>query len=169
MDSLQVLDLSKNSLTESIPAGISSLPSLTVLDLSSNNFTGSLPLEWLNVQDSAARPLIHNEMYMDGTFPVLQAFKVARNNISEDVYMAMQMAMGWKELQVIDMSENNLTGELVGALEIRHCSSGSVGCNDITLTVHSALTALLICRNNIQGQRRRITESNQPISFFCFA
>ncbi len=70
--------------------------------------------------------------------------------------MAIQMAMGWKELQVIDMSENSLTGELMGALEIQHCSSGSVGCNDIELTVHNALTELLLSGNNIQGQRSRI-------------
>ncbi len=169
MDSLKVLDLSKNSLSGGIPAGISSLPSLTVLDLSSNNLTGSLPPEWLSVQDSASRPLIHDEVYVNGTFPALQAFKVARNNISEDVYMAIQMAMGWKELQVIDMSENNLAGELFGALELRHCSSGSVGCNNITLTVHSALTALLISGNNIEGQRGRMTEFNWPVTFFCFA
>ncbi len=93
-------------------------------------------------------------MYVQGTFPMLQTFRVARNNISEDVYVAVQIAMGWKDLQVIDVSENNITGGLIGALEIQYCSSGSVGCNDVTLTVHSALTALLLSGNNIQGQRR---------------
>ncbi len=155
MDPLKVLDLSRNELTGSIPADISSLPSLTVLDLSSNNFTGGIPPAWLSVQDSAARPLIHNEMYMKGTFPMLQAFKVARNNISEDVYVAVQIAMGWRDLQVIDMIENNIMGELIGALEMHYCSIGSVGCNDVTLTVHSVLTALLLNGNNIQGQRRK--------------
>ncbi|XP_059670247.1 probable inactive receptor kinase At1g27190 [Cornus florida] len=113
--SLQVLDLSSNDLTGSIPAQICTwLPYLVTLDLSNNNLTGSIPVDLGNC--SYMNNLILSNNKLSGTIPYqlsslgrLKKFSVAKNDLSGTI------PMNFDDFDSADFAGNNgLCGRPLG-------------------------------------------------------
>ncbi|GLJ42055.1 hypothetical protein SUGI_0870820 [Cryptomeria japonica] len=99
---LQVLDLSKNTLSSVIPPHLTRIcSSLSVLDLAENHLEGKLPAEWGNITNMHTLKL--NGNHLRG---------VIRSSISEG-----------RSLQVLDLGNNDLEGTLpqwIGKLSQLH-------------------------------------------------
>ncbi|XP_059066622.1 receptor-like protein Cf-9 homolog [Cryptomeria japonica] len=99
---LQVLDLSKNTLSSVIPPHLTrNCSSLSVLDLAENHLEGKLPAEWGNITNMHTLKL--NGNHLRGVIP---------SSISEG-----------RSLQVLDLGNNDLEGTLpqwIGKLSQLH-------------------------------------------------
>ncbi|XAR65510.1 Non-specific serine/threonine protein kinase [Bertholletia excelsa] len=88
--SLQVLDLSQNSLTGEVPKEISNCRALLNLDLWGNHLTGRIP-------------------YQIGNISGLQALNLGNNSFSRDI---PETLLGLKNLTFLDLSNNNFGREV---------------------------------------------------------
>ncbi|KAJ0246833.1 LRR receptor-like serine/threonine-protein kinase IRK [Hirschfeldia incana] len=111
---LQGLNLSRNSLTGSIPSTIGDLKHLSVLDLSHNQFNGTVPKETGGAV-SLQELRLENNM-LDGTIPSsikncssLQSLILAHNQLLGAIPPEMARLTN---LQEVDLSFNELTGTL---------------------------------------------------------
>lgn len=110
--SLRVLKLNQNGFEYSIPFGIRSCHSLVTIDLSSNRLTGLLPdsfgaafpkLKTLN--------LAGNEIYdRDSDFSEMKS--ITSLNISGNLFQGSVMGVFQNQLEVIDLSRNQFQGHI---------------------------------------------------------
>ena len=110
--SLRVLKLNRNGFEYSIPIGIRSCHSLVTIDLSSNRLTGPLPdsfgaafpkLKTLN--------LAGNEIYgRDSDFSEMKS--ITSLNISGNLFQGSVMGVFQNQLAVIDLSRNQFQGHI---------------------------------------------------------
>ena len=110
--SLRVLKLNRNGFEYSIPIGIRSCHSLVTIDLSSNRLTGPLPdsfgaafpkLKTLNVAG--------NEIYgRDSDFSEMKS--ITSLNISGNLFQGSVMGVFQNQLAVIDLSRNQFQGHI---------------------------------------------------------
>ncbi|XP_050259360.1 probable LRR receptor-like serine/threonine-protein kinase At1g74360 isoform X9 [Quercus robur] len=87
---LQVLDLSENGFTGTVPGNISNCRNLVILNLSSNNFTGKIPAEM-------------------GSISSLQALYLGSNSFSNDIPDSLPSL---NNLTFLDLSRNNFGGDI---------------------------------------------------------
>jgi hypothetical protein len=172
LSELQILDLSRNALAGEIPESLANLTSLVKLNLQSNLLSGTLPDAWVEVEDGAAKPLVHNSTH-SVIFADLQALFLGNNSISQDAYSVLQTALGWPSLSVLDLRGNRLTGSIDDAFDffyldvngtVRQRSAGeqlsilSLGSNTIEgdmpndfNLIGSMLAALDVEHNDLSG------------------
>uniref|UniRef100_A0A0D3GCK7 non-specific serine/threonine protein kinase n=1 Tax=Oryza barthii TaxID=65489 RepID=A0A0D3GCK7_9ORYZ len=137
---LTVLDLSNNELNSTLPSWIWSLRSLSYLDLSSCQLSGSVPDKIGNLSSLTFLRLLDN--HLEGEIPQtmsrlcsLNIIDMSRNNLSGNIAVEKNLFYCMKELQVLNVGFNNLTGNLSGWLE--HLKS---------------LTTLDLSKNSFTGQ-----------------
>lgn len=110
--SLQSLTLKSNSFSGSIPDSVTTLKSLESLDLSHNSLSGSLP-KTLNSLSSLRRlDLSYNKL--TGFLPKLpyNLLELALRGNSLSGYISKSSFDGLTQLEVVELSENSLSGTL---------------------------------------------------------
>ncbi|XP_077214701.1 leucine-rich repeat receptor-like protein kinase family protein [Tasmannia lanceolata] len=114
--SLKVLDLSKNHLQGQIPHTLASLKSLQVLNLANNWFSGKLPssvfgnLSELLLLDLSENPFLMSEIPQElGKLETVQQILLQRSNFYGGIPSSFVGLLG---LEVLDLSQNNLTGTI---------------------------------------------------------
>ncbi|OMO85484.1 hypothetical protein CCACVL1_10156 [Corchorus capsularis] len=142
LSSLLALDLSNNNLTGTLPQCLDTLSnSLKVLNLRSNHFSGDIPWSfskscalWMvdlshnQLQGTIPRSLAHCTMLESlnlgknlindtfpswlGTLPRLKVLILRANELGGSMDQKPQAKSDFSKLQVIDLSENSLRGEL---------------------------------------------------------
>ncbi|KAL1533791.1 non-specific serine/threonine protein kinase [Salvia divinorum] len=108
-----LVDLSYNNLSGSIPPQISKLSSIAVvLNLSHNVLTGTIPSEVGTLRNLAAMDLSYNRL--SGTIPtslgscvVLSSLRLGRNALQGEIPESLRDLRG---LEYLDLSHNNLSG-----------------------------------------------------------
>lgn len=119
MRNLGTLDLSANVFSGQIPNSIGNLLLLKELNLSSNQFGGSLPESMTKCTNLVAMDVSHN--LLTGNLPAwifslgLQTISLAGNKLNGSVEYSplTSMAASYQRLQVLDLSSNALSGEIL--------------------------------------------------------
>ncbi|KAJ9555897.1 hypothetical protein OSB04_010511 [Centaurea solstitialis] len=104
---LQVLSLRNNLIQGFIPRMISNLISPQILDLSGNNLTGSIPSEIGSLERMIRS--IHRRFHLPGRS--IETLDFSHNGISGSIPQSLTKL---KELTILDVSYNKLTGKPVG-------------------------------------------------------
>ncbi|KAF8397109.1 hypothetical protein HHK36_016016 [Tetracentron sinense] len=118
MRSLETLDLSANGFSGQIPVSLENLQQLKVLNLSMNEFTGNLPESMINCKNLLAVDFSQN--MLTGNFPAwvfslrLQRVSLSKNRLSGSIEHPSSTSMDalYQNLQVLDLSYNELSGEI---------------------------------------------------------
>ncbi|KAI3809198.1 hypothetical protein L1987_25168 [Smallanthus sonchifolius] len=118
LGSLQTVDLSKNMFSGAVPNAIGNIQSLQVLNISNNRFTGSLPASIMNCQNIQVLDASQNSL--TGFLPTwvfqlgLQAALFSGNKLTGSINGAFTSSINisHQNLQVIDISHNELSGEI---------------------------------------------------------
>ncbi|GMY35630.1 probable LRR receptor-like serine/threonine-protein kinase At2g24230 [Fagus crenata] len=110
--SLRVLKLNQNGFEYSIPFGIRSCHSLVTIDLSSNRLTGLLPDSFgAAFPKVKTLNLAGNEIYgRDSDFSEMKS--ITSLNISGNLFQGSVMAVFQNQLEVIDLSRNQFQGHI---------------------------------------------------------
>ena len=113
LSKLQTLSLRSNSFSGSVPASISNLKSLESLDLSHNSLTGFLPNSINSLSNLRRLDLSYNKL--TGSLPNklppnLLELALKRNSLSGS--LSKSSFAGLTQLEVVELSENSLTGTL---------------------------------------------------------
>ncbi|XP_031108810.1 probable LRR receptor-like serine/threonine-protein kinase IRK [Ipomoea triloba] len=122
MNSLQTLDLSENNFSGEVPTSIANLQSLKVLNLSRNSISGSLPISMSSCINLLVLDASHNSL--TGEVPSwlyklgLKQVILSENRLtgSLDNAFATSMENSRQKIVALDMSHNNLSGEIPSAL-----------------------------------------------------
>uniref|UniRef100_A0A2N9FES1 non-specific serine/threonine protein kinase n=1 Tax=Fagus sylvatica TaxID=28930 RepID=A0A2N9FES1_FAGSY len=111
LQSLQFLNLSDNALAGNVPKNLTSLSNLTVVSLKSNYFSGSLPsgFEFVQVLDLSWN-LINGSLPLDFGGSSLRYMNISYNQVSGKI--TPEFAQKIPDNAIIDLSSNNLTGEI---------------------------------------------------------
>lgn len=114
LGSLNDLDLSTNSFTDTIEGWVGSLKSLESLDLHGNSFVGSIPPSIGNLTKLTFLYLAKNEFEgpippILGEFTRLASMDLSYNNLQGDIPSELS---GLKQLRTLNLSSNRLTGEI---------------------------------------------------------
>ncbi|CAL9084966.1 unnamed protein product [Musa acuminata var. zebrina] len=166
MAELLILDLSRNSLTGSLPSSLGHLASLLKLDLSHNLLNGSIPSELGSLGSLTLLDLRNNEL----SGVLARAHTLHRMVSLQDLLLSDNPLGGslsevqWENLAnltTLDLSRANLSGaipeSIAGLKRLRFLAldnnrlSGSVSPNLATLP---SLTALYLNGNNLTGELR---------------
>ena len=120
---LQILDLSHNNFTGSIPSCFKNTTFgkdaafFPALDLSSNQFTGEIPYQLGDLGGLVALNLSHN--HLNGTIPEsfhklqsIESLDLSNNNLSGQIPLQLQ---DLHNLSTFDVSYNNLSGRVPDA------------------------------------------------------
>ncbi|MQM20588.1 hypothetical protein Taro_053612 [Colocasia esculenta] len=116
LSSLTLLDLGRNRIEGPIPLGLGSLWKLQVLNLGSNLFSGALhPSVFANLTelthlDLSQNPTLSSELPRDlGKLEKLQKVLMQSSGLHGDI---PQSLLGLHNLEVLDLSQNNLSGRI---------------------------------------------------------
>lgn len=113
----------------------------------------TLPSAWLDTSSSStAHPLVHlNEV--SSWLPELRTLALGGNDITMPAYHAIQSAIGFASLQLLDLSGNALSGNMEHAFDLYHCEGGILGSCDSTATKTGAsdMAIVLLASNRIEG------------------
>ncbi|KAK4739254.1 hypothetical protein R3W88_002951 [Solanum pinnatisectum] len=114
MTKLQVIDLSGNTFTGSIPYSITRVKQLMRLDLSDNHFFGKIPDWWADLQQLHVIDLSGN--YLSGGIPSslcsppsLFWLRLSRNNLFGELPKSLSNC---KSLLTLDIGENKISGTI---------------------------------------------------------
>ncbi|KAL0305414.1 UNVERIFIED_CONTAM: LRR receptor-like serine/threonine-protein kinase GHR1 [Sesamum radiatum] len=119
---LAYLNLSLNGFTKSIPKGFELMTQLDVLDLHGNRLDGKFDPEFLLLTTASHIDLSGNllvssakeqQKFLVGIFSICQAFKSEHNQIEGSLISGGE-AQTFGSLKVLDLSYNQLSGELPG-------------------------------------------------------
>ncbi|CAN0004076.1 unnamed protein product, partial [Hapterophycus canaliculatus] len=155
MPNLVVLDLSRNELSSFPSRWGAEASSLRHLWLQQNNISGTLPSTWLDVSSNTSFPAIH----VDEThpwLPELRTLAVGGNAITMSVYQALQSAISFASLQMLDLSSNILSGSMDQSFDLHYCDGvGSDACDTtVVKTGASTMAIVLLSSNLIEGELR---------------
>lgn len=122
MRSLEALDISENNFTGQLPTSFGQLHSLKVLNISKNLFSGVLPDSLGNCENLLLVDISHNTL--SGNLPSwvftlgLQQIIFSENKLngSMDAAFALSVENSRRRLLVLDISDNNITGEIPPAI-----------------------------------------------------
>ncbi|GMH15447.1 hypothetical protein Nepgr_017288 [Nepenthes gracilis] len=134
LSSLQLLNLSRNSIIGSVPRDIAELKALYSLDLSHNHLNGSIPFEVGGA--TSLRELVLKNNFITGNLPTsiqhcssLAILILSRNFLNGPIPAAISKL---SNLQIVDVSFNNLTGTLPKQLaDLPHLLSFNISHNDL--------------------------------------
>ncbi|XP_076916732.1 leucine-rich repeat receptor-like protein kinase PXC2 [Bidens hawaiensis] len=161
---LETVDFSKNMLSGAVPDALGNIKSLKILDISDNGFTGSLPASIVNCKNIQILDASRNSL--TGFVPTwvfqlgLQTVRFAENKLTGSVNDVVTSASGvsHQNLQVLDVSHNELTGQIPSDIE-KFCSLRLLNMSGNSLTgeipeavgkLH-ALTSLDLSENRLNG------------------
>ncbi|GMP69683.1 hypothetical protein CsSME_00028853 [Camellia sinensis var. sinensis] len=122
MRSLESLDLSDNSFSGQVPTSIGNLQSLKVLNISMNALTGSLPDSMINCKNLLVVDFSQNSLM--GSLPAwifklgIQEVLLSGNRLSGsmDSPFSSSIEYSQQKLQVLDLSDNALSGNIPSAV-----------------------------------------------------
>nr|XP_043631780.1 probable LRR receptor-like serine/threonine-protein kinase IRK [Erigeron canadensis] len=118
MKSLQTVDLSNNVFSGAVPDAIGEIQSLKVLNISNNGFSGSLPASLVNCKNIQILDVSRNSL--TGFLPTwvfqlgVQSILLSGNRLTGSIFGAVSSsgAVSHQNLQVLDISHNELSGEI---------------------------------------------------------
>ncbi|RZC77451.1 hypothetical protein C5167_001600 [Papaver somniferum] len=120
--SLKALDVSKNHIEGKIPDNLGNLKNLEILNLASNLFTGNLPsyvfgnLTELIVLDLSENPFLSSEIPVEiGKFGKLKQLLLQKSGFYGLIPDSLVSLHG---LEILDLSQNNLTGVIPPGLRL---------------------------------------------------
>lgn len=118
----------------------------------------SLPGGWLDVNGSKSFPLVHVSE-VSSWLPELQSMSLCNNRINMTAYHALQSVIGWPSLQILDLSNNELSGTLEGSFERHYCQEGGGGACEFSgiKMGASVLSIVLLASNVITGELLDVT------------
>ncbi|PWA71261.1 Leucine-rich repeat-containing protein [Artemisia annua] len=164
MGSLQTVDLSKNMFAGAVPSAIGNIRSLKVLNISGNGFSGSLPQSMVNCENIQSLDVSRNAL--TGFLPSwvfqlgLRSVSFSENKLSGSVFSAVSssVANSHQNLQVFDVSHNELSGEIpsdigkFSSLRLLNMSKNSlIGEIPETIGKLKALSTLDLSENQLNG------------------
>ncbi|CAI9785815.1 unnamed protein product [Fraxinus pennsylvanica] len=117
IESLESLDLSRNLFTGSIPSQLTSLKNLALLSLSSNNMDGEIPsdftgLELLKYLDLHSNDFSGDVMGLLAQLGGVMYVDLSNNDFSGSLDLGIGTSDFISSIQYLNISHNNLTGEL---------------------------------------------------------
>ena len=141
LQSLQMLDVSGNRLTQLEDAPFSSLPRLSMLDLSHNTELRLEPRSrtFQNLQDSLLELRLNNlsmHQVPELPLPSLQALQLAHNNIMQ---LPAEMANNLSALRRLDLSHNQLSQVPLVITQLPQLRRLSLAGNPITVLSNTSL------------------------------
>ncbi|XP_022855313.1 probably inactive leucine-rich repeat receptor-like protein kinase At3g28040 [Olea europaea var. sylvestris] len=114
VNSLEYIDFSENAITGSLPMSMGDLKSLKFLSLSNNKLTGNIPKSLVYCSSLSIIRLMGNSFngsIPEGLFDMgLKEMDFSRNQITGSIPPASRRL--FESLQVLDLSANNLIGEI---------------------------------------------------------
>ncbi|XP_076883573.1 putative LRR receptor-like serine/threonine-protein kinase IRK [Bidens hawaiensis] len=160
-DSLEVLDLSANSLSGPIPSSVGEFSRLVVLNMSRNSLVGSLPGSLGGLKGVSVIDLSHN--WLNGSIPKeiggagsLEELWLESNYLTGSIPDQIQNCSG---LTTLILSQNNITGTIpisiakLTELEYVDLSFNSLlGTLPKELTNLSSLVTFNVSHNNFEGE-----------------
>lgn len=163
-DTVKYLNLSRNRLTGSLVSGSGAAQmfgSLIVLDLSYNQFSGELPsfnfaydLQVLKLSNNRFSGFIPNDLLKDDSL-VLTELDLSGNNLTGPISMIMPST-----LQVLNVSNNQLTGELplvTGGCTVLDLSKNNFEGNLTKLVKWTNIEFLDLSQNQLTGPFPEVT------------
>lgn len=171
------LNLSSNSLREGIPLELSQMESLKVLDLRSNQLSGGIDPALLGLSSLESVDLSSNKL--SGFLPwqpndtlsllrTLQYVNLSNNQLTGPLAPARFASVFAEKLRVLDMSHNQLSGNLpdfefeIGLVTLRLSHNLFTGAVPYTLlsTNLGLLEELDLSNNNLSGEITRVLSTS---------
>ncbi|KAL7143350.1 hypothetical protein ABFS83_08G185800 [Erythranthe nasuta] len=161
LDRLKSLDLSHNSLEGELPFELSNLKMLEILDFSHNTLVGPALVSIAGLKSIRSLNLSCNSFNGNlsgfGEFPNLVAFNISDNSFGGQI--SFEFCSFSKNIQVLDLSSNQLTGQLQSLencstnLRQLHLDYNSLS-GDLPESLYSLslLEQLSLSSNNFSGQ-----------------
>jgi len=172
---LQFLNVSDNSLVGSVPVELGNLSHLVKLNLGVNVLSGSLPVEFRRLRNLEMLVLRHNRLegrLPDGLFSSLGKLRVLE--LRENKFDGALPGALWslRNLQVLDVSANNFTGDLSNFSFKGHASGAVFNLSNnqlygTTACLSGNYTSIDLSGNYFQGKVPRISPSNGSLDMNC--
>ena len=142
---LQVLDLSANQFTGSLPESISGLKNLKYLHLEYNNLTGTFPSSWGNLANLQSMWLSTNSIDTPSIPSSWRGMKrmeeIQLDNMTGSV--PSWIGSSWPQLQVLFLWDGSLTGELPTSLcDLKQLEQIGLNKNSLTGEIPTCLCEL---------------------------
>ncbi|XP_008782407.2 piriformospora indica-insensitive protein 2-like [Phoenix dactylifera] len=162
LSELLILDISRNTLSGSLPSSFGSLTSLLTLDLSNNILGGSLPSELGELRNLTLLDLRNNNLSGGLTHSLQGMTSIQDMLLSNNPLGGSLMEFGWESLRnltTLDLSNTSITGVIPDsisslktlrflALDNNHLSGGV----SPKLAALPSLRALYLSGNNFTGE-----------------
>lgn len=124
----------------------------------------ALPDAWLEANDSSsANPPVHLQS-LSPWLPELRSLLLGGNSMNATGYAVLQTVANWRSLQLLDLSDNALTGPVEDALTLYYyCDgSGGTGCGGSISSVAAPLLRVLkLDGNDLTGETEKIDDSTE--------
>ncbi|KAI3702407.1 hypothetical protein L6452_28145 [Arctium lappa] len=157
LPNLQTLILGSNSFSGVIPPSISNLRSIQTLDISRNSLSGSLPNTLASLTELTRLDLSFNKLTGPITKLPKNIIQLALKGNSLNGYLQKQSFTELTQLEVVELSENSLTGTIPGwfflipSLQQVNLAHNSFTGVEILKPINSNLIAVDLGFNRIVG------------------
>lgn len=98
--------------------------------------------------------------------PELRTLALGSNNITMTLYRALQSIITLPSLQMLDLSDNVLSGTLGGSFELYYCAGGGLDdCDSAELKAGASVMAVLLLASNlIEGELEKVDTLPRSLS-----